>query len=69
MLDDEMIQLSRTVLGIWDILGFVGGIQQVLFVMAAYTLGKYDEISFNVEAINEMYIIKTKDPTLNLSND
>jgi hypothetical protein len=45
----------------WDVLGMVGGIQQVFLWLSAYIFGYYSKICFEIHAISEHYIIETKD--------
>ena len=45
----------------FQVLGNVGGIQQVFLVVFAFILSYYSEISFMTDAINHMYPIKSED--------
>jgi hypothetical protein len=55
-------------MGFFTVIGNVGGIGQVFFVISAFILSFYAEISFMINAINDMYAIKTKERDLNLEH-
>ena len=46
-------------MSLFQILGNVGGIQQVFIIIIAFILSFYSEISFMIDAINNMYAIKS----------
>jgi len=51
-------------MSLFEILGNVGGIQQVFVAIFALFISYYAEISFMVDAINNMFDIKTGDDCL-----
>ena len=51
-------------MGFFDVLGNVGGIQQVFIAVFAILLSYYSEICFYINAIDDMYTIRTKDSSL-----
>lgn len=51
-------------MGIFEVCGNVGGIQQVFFVVSAFFLCQYSDIGFKTEAFNEFFNIKTEDESL-----
>ena len=50
---------SRTVMSLFQLLGNVGGIQQVFIIFFAFVLSYYAEMSFMADAINNMYDIRS----------
>ena len=62
--DTIQLDQSRTVLSFFQILGNVGGVQQVFLFMFGFILSYYSEISFMIDAINNMYAIETLDTSL-----
>ena len=47
-------------MGLFEVIGNVGGLQQVLYLIANFIVARYANISFKIEAINFMYSVKTK---------
>jgi len=56
IMEDE---IGRTVMGVWDVFGNVGGIQQVFLVVSVFILANYTKINFILEATDAMFKIKS----------
>ena len=52
---------SRTVMGLLEMLGNIGGVQQILVVIFTFFMSQFNELSFNISVINLFYSAKTKD--------
>ena len=46
-------------MGLFDVIGNVGGICQVFLSISGFFLAYYSEMDFDIKSINEMYDIKT----------
>jgi len=53
-------------MSVFQILGNVGGIQQVFVVVFSIILSYYSEMSFMIDAINNMYSIRSSDASLTI---
>jgi len=51
---------TRSAYTIYDVLGDVGGFQQVLLMISVFIFSQYSDTSFRVEAINKLFQIKTE---------
>jgi hypothetical protein len=51
-------------MGILEVIGNVGGVQQVLALFISILVMSYNELSFDISVINFMYLVKTKDASL-----
>ena len=56
-------------MSVWDVVGNVGGIQQVFLVVSAFFLSYYSRINFVIEATNAMFKIQYKDDKLKLEDE
>ena len=56
--------VSRTIMGILEVLGNVGGVQQVLLVILNFLIKRFSELSFYISVINFMFLVKTEDSSL-----
>ena len=67
LLYDEWITIAhnkkestRTAYSIWDVIGYVGGIQQVVLFASIFVLNSYSRLRFIIDAINQMYVLNCK---------
>ena len=47
-------------MGLFEVIGNIGGVQQVLFLIANFIVARYVNISLKITVINSMYTAKTK---------
>ena len=52
-------------MGILEVLGNIGGVQQVLLVIFTFLVAQFNELSFDISTINFFYKVKTEDTSLN----
>lgn len=60
---------SRTVMGIFMVIGNVGGVQNVFLLMSALIFSYYSEISFTLDAILEIYSVKSSVKTIDYDEE
>ena len=46
---------------LWKVVGAVGGIANVFTILLGYFFYNFSTINFKINAINEFYMVKTKD--------
>ena len=46
---------------LWKVVASVGGIANVFTILIGYFFNKFSTINFKINAINEFYMVKTKD--------
>ena len=61
------IQYQRTVMNIWDVIGNVGGITSVLYLVATFFMTKYSNLGFKIEAINELFTVKKTNTNIQIT--
>ena len=63
-LSNVVVSHSRQVYNILDLLGYYGGLAEVVTVVFAFLVGPLAEHSFLLKAIKKLYFVKTSDSTL-----
>ena len=54
-------------MGVIEMLGNIGGVQQILVVVFTFLMSRFNELSFNISVINLFYGAKTKDTSFSSS--
>ena len=60
---------SRTVMGLFTVIGTVGGVQQVFIVIASLLIASYSHLCFTISLTNDLFSVETKDDSLELENE
>jgi hypothetical protein len=63
-LHGEYAAHGRQVYGILDVLGDFGGLNSVLLMIGAGLVSSLSEFQFNIDAIQKLYLARTKDDKL-----
>ena len=54
-IDSHENRIVRKIMGLWEVVGKVGGIDKVFTALLAYFFNKFSFINFRIMAINEFY--------------
>ena len=68
-LSGELIEHSRTVYNILDLLGDLGGLTEVFLLVVGYFINPIAEHNFTLKAARRLFIAKTKKDDLFLKPD
>jgi len=63
-LDTQKIIHTRQVETVLDVFGEMGGLFDFIILLTALLVSPYSEFAFNLKAIQQMYIAKTKDDVI-----
>jgi hypothetical protein len=63
-LNNESTKFSRQVYNIFDLLGDLGGVTEVIMITFGFFLFSVSEHSFHMTAIKKLFFVRTKDETL-----
>lgn len=61
---DEVTNHTRSVFGFLDLLGELGGVMEIIVIVFSYAMSSMSEFSFNIKAIEKLFLVRTKDETL-----
>ena len=64
-LSDTSNIYTRRIYGIFDIFGEVGGISSVFVALVQLVIGPISEYLYILKSIEKLFILKTKDQTIN----
>ncbi len=61
---DEVTKHTRDVFDFLDLLGDLGGVMEIIVIAFGYIMSSMSEFSFNLKAIEKLFLVRTKDETL-----
>ena len=64
-IDSHEFRIVRRIMGVWEVVGKVGGIGHVFTVFLAYFFNKYSFINFRLMAINEFFVASSQEECMN----
>ena len=63
-MDSTELSIERRIYGLWDVCGDVGGVIEVLWVVAGLFLQPISLLVYKIKAITELYNVKSTDQSL-----
>ena len=69
MLDNTKVGHFREVYTFYDLMGDLGGIQGLIVSFWGFFLFAWSEFSFNIKALQSLYLVKSKDHTFIYQNN
>jgi hypothetical protein len=59
-MDDVVTMNKREVYGFLDLLGDLGGIQDIIILTLGYFIFPVSEFSYNIKALSKMFLVNTQ---------
>ena len=66
-MDDQYTVNKREVYNFFDLLGDLGGIQDIIIIVCGFFLFPVSEFSYNLKALSKMYLVNTESEELVLA--